>query len=238
MPEITLIIPAYNEAEHIGPCIESVQKNAPGFFKEIIVVDNASTDGTGDIAAKFPVRVVRENEKGLTHARQKGYESASTDLIAYIDADCRMADGWSYVVREHFRAYPETVALTGPVQYFDGPVYLRVLVEFVEWIVLPITYWMTGFLLIGGNFVAQKSAIKAAGEFDKSIKFYGEDADIGRRLSKVGSVYLRMHMVIYTSMRRFQHDGLVRTSGNYTLNFLSHIFLGRSVTHEYTDRRH
>lgn len=236
--DITLIIPAHNEEKHIAGCIESVLQHASGKFKEILVIDNASTDKTGEVAATYPgVRVIREEQKGLTHARQCGYEAAGTELIAFIDADCRMPDKWFGIAERHFQHYPNTVSLTGPVQYFDGPLYLRALVEFIEWIVLPLTYWTTGYFIIGGNFIVRRDAITAVGGFDKSIKFYGEDADIARRLCKIGPMYLRMHMVIYTSMRRFVHDGLMRTSANYTVNFLSHALFGRSVTHVYTDRR-
>jgi glycosyltransferase involved in cell wall biosynthesis len=44
--DISLVIPAHDEAEYIGAALESVLKNAPGKFKEIIVVDNASSDDT------------------------------------------------------------------------------------------------------------------------------------------------------------------------------------------------
>ncbi|MCE9541135.1 glycosyltransferase family 2 protein [Candidatus Kaiserbacteria bacterium] len=236
--DITLIIPAHNEEKHIGGCIESAQKHAAGKFKEILVIDNASDDRTAEIAASYAgVRVVRESHKGLTHARQAGYEAATTEYIAYIDADCRMPDLWFSVAEKHFEKYPDTVALTGPVQYFDGPMYLRALVEFVEWIALPVAYWVAGYLIIGGNFIIRRDAVAAVGGFDKSISFYGEDADIARRVAKVGPVYLRMHMVIYTSMRRFMHDGIIRTSSNYTVNFVWHKFFSKSYTHVYTDVR-
>src|SRR3989338_8819527 len=105
--DITLIIPAHNEEKHIGGCIESALAHAAGKFKEILVVDNASSDKTAEVAASYPgVRVVKEAHKGLTHARQCGYEAATTEYIAFIDADCRMPDKWFAIAEAHFAHYP------------------------------------------------------------------------------------------------------------------------------------
>ena len=89
--KISLIIPAHNEEKYIADCLEHVIKNSNGKFFEIIVVNNVSSDKTEEIALKFPgVRVVHEHNKGLTHARQRGYIEAKGDILAYIDADTRM----------------------------------------------------------------------------------------------------------------------------------------------------
>jgi len=84
---ISVVIPAYNEEKCIGACLENVIKYAPDNLKEIVVVNNASTDKTAEIASKFPkVRVVFEPDKGLTKARQAGLMAAEGDLVAYVDA--------------------------------------------------------------------------------------------------------------------------------------------------------
>ena len=49
--EISLVIPAFNEEKYIGACLDSVLRSAKGKLKEIIVVDNASTDGTARVGA-------------------------------------------------------------------------------------------------------------------------------------------------------------------------------------------
>lgn len=236
--DISLIIPAYNEEQYIGPCLESVLKHASGTFKEIVVVDNASTDRTFEIASQYDgVRVIREARKGLTHARQVGLESTTSALVAYIDADCRMDNQWFATAESHFAKYPHTVSLTGPVWYYDGARALQWLVIALEWVSLPIAYHLAGYLVIGGNFIAQRAALEQIGGFDRDIAFFGEDADIARRLSAVGPTYLRMHFAIATSMRRFQHDGVIRTALNYTFNFISHVFFKKSFTESYTDHR-
>ena len=92
--KISLVIPAYNEESYIGECIDCAILASRGRVYEIIVVNNASTDRTKEIAIRKGVRVVDEPEKGLTKARQRGLIEATGDYIAYIDADTRMPNMW------------------------------------------------------------------------------------------------------------------------------------------------
>lgn len=87
--KVSLIIPAYNEADRIGDVIEP----AIGYFSEIIVIDDGSTDGTHKIASDYEVTVLRHSEnRGKGEAMQSGYEKAkalgSTALL-FLDADLR-----------------------------------------------------------------------------------------------------------------------------------------------------
>ena len=95
MPKVSVIIPTYNNADLIGKAVVSVLTQTYRDF-EIIVVDNASTDRTGEIAQSYSgVRVVREDRKGLPSARQAGLDASVGDIVAYIDADTRMPEGWA-----------------------------------------------------------------------------------------------------------------------------------------------
>ncbi|MDP3645585.1 MAG: glycosyltransferase [bacterium] len=234
---ISLVIPAHNEEGYIGACLDFVFEYAHGKFDEIIVVDNASTDRTAEIARGKGARVVFEGRKGLTRARQKGLESVSSEYVAYIDADCRLTPEWFSTVEYHLAKHPNTVSLTGPVWYFDGPYTVRWAIWVLEWITIPLACWIAGYGVVGGNFVARRDTLIAVGGFSPDIAFYGEDTDIARRLAKHGYVLLRMNLVVATSMRRFLHDGFVRTCANYTVNALSSAFFHRPATKKYTDVR-
>jgi glycosyltransferase involved in cell wall biosynthesis len=79
--KLSIAIPAYNEEALIGACLEAITaslsrlKLSPSEY-EIVVVNNASTDHTKEIASSYPgVRVVDEPHKGLTRARQTGQNS-------------------------------------------------------------------------------------------------------------------------------------------------------------------
>jgi len=236
--DITLVIPAYNEEKYIGACLDSVQKYAAGKFKEVIVVDNASTDRTAEIAMRYPqVRIVREPRKGLTYARQAGFLAASSEYLAYIDADCRLTPEWFERAEGAFRKHPDAVSFSGSVTYYDGPRLARVAIVSAEWVALPFVYFFFRMITIGGNFIARRDAIEGIGGFDTSIAFYGEDSDLSRRLARMGREYFSMHFKVETSMRRFIYDGYMDTIAIYVANALSHLFLQRSVTSAYTDRR-
>jgi glycosyltransferase involved in cell wall biosynthesis len=234
--DITLIIPAYNEESEIAACIDAAKRVSPGSFKEIIVVDNASTDRTGEIARAHGARVVREEKKGLPHARTAGLNAAQTELIAYIDADTHLSVQWLSVAEHLFTRHPHIVALSGPRRYF-GSSWWRLCTLNFFWFFAPLVYWITGYMILGGNYIARKSAIEKIGGFDPSIKFYGEDTDIARRLSKVGKVMFRMNLYVYASARRFDTEGLFAPNMTYALNYLWPVFFGRPYTVKYQDVR-
>ena len=87
---VSIIMPALNEAE----CIEVVVAGIPvqklatqGLATEVLVVDNGSDDGTGELARKAGARVVRETQRGYGHAYLKGFREAKGDIICTLDAD-------------------------------------------------------------------------------------------------------------------------------------------------------
>lgn len=130
--KISFVIPAYNEAGNISACLASIlyELQADPCPCEIIVVNNASTDGTGEIAAQFPgVVVVDEPRKGLVMARQAGFLRATGDLVANVDADTMLTPGWIRLVREEFAKNPELVCLSGPFLYHDLPLWKRAVVR-------------------------------------------------------------------------------------------------------------
>ena len=82
----TLVIPALNEAGAIGDLVRRVPAGA---VREVIVVDNGSTDATAVVAASAGARVVREPRRGYGAACWAGVSavSADTDVVAFLDGD-------------------------------------------------------------------------------------------------------------------------------------------------------
>ena len=236
--KISLVIPAYNEEDYIVDCLEKAIKHSDGKFHEIIVINNNSTDKTKELALQIPgVIVVDEPEKGLTKARQKGLEVATGDLIAYIDADTRIHAQWFKMAESFFAKHPNVVSLSGPYRYYDGSVLKNFLLHIVWQLNAPIAYHMAGYMILGGNFIAKKQALIDMGGFDKTIEFYGEDTDLSRRLNKFGKVAFRMNFYIYSSSRRFQKEGLIRTNLIYALNFVWQVLFKKPFTSKYQDHR-
>jgi glycosyltransferase involved in cell wall biosynthesis len=80
---ITVIIPCLNEEQGI----EQVLQAMPEFVDEVIVVDNASTDRTSEIAQALGAKVIREEVRGYGRSYKRGFASASGDLIVTLDGD-------------------------------------------------------------------------------------------------------------------------------------------------------
>ncbi|MBU6431315.1 glycosyltransferase family 2 protein [Patescibacteria group bacterium] len=235
--KISLVIIAYNEEKYIGQCLKSVKENGAGLF-EIIVVNNASTDGTESMARGFPeIKVVTESVKGITKARQRGLLEAKGDLIAFIDADTKMPKGWVDKVQYFFKKYPKIVCLSGPYIYYDFSFFAQKMTWLYNLALIWPAYFLVGYMVVGGNFVARKKALEDIGGFDLGINFYGEDADIARRLNKVGKVKFIQRFCMHTSARRLRGEGAFIMAMRYTINFLSVVITKKPATKEYKDIR-
>jgi len=238
-PTISLVIPAYNEEKYIGDCLLYALKNGNGKFLEIIVIDNASTDNTKEVAERFEgVRVVREDKKGLTAARQRGFLEAKGDVLAFVDADTQMPESWATRVATEFTTADNLACLSGPYVYHDTSRLQRFVAKWFYWRLLAMPmYFFLGYMAVGGNFAIKRNVIERMGGFDTSIEFYGEDTNIARRAHEFGKVKFTLSLAMPTSGRRMASQGVIKTATIYVLNFLSEVTLKRPATREYTDIR-
>ena len=86
---LSIIIPTYNSASFIGQTIEAcLVQDYPKDKIEIIVVDDASTDGTKAVVTRYPVKYIYQKRGGPAAARNRGYRSAKGEVIFFTDADC------------------------------------------------------------------------------------------------------------------------------------------------------
>lgn len=114
---MSVVIPARNEEGILGACLEALSRQSDP-VDEIIVVDNDSSDHTAAIARSHPgVMVVREPRSGVTYARNTGFDAATADVIARIDADTLVAPDWARSIRRAFAMDPGLAGLTGPAGF-------------------------------------------------------------------------------------------------------------------------
>jgi len=92
---------------------------------EVIVVDNASTDESGQVAADADAIVVRCDALGIPAASAEGYDRATGEIILRLDADCVPDDTWIHTMQQAFQADPGAAAFTGGARFVDGPRILR-----------------------------------------------------------------------------------------------------------------
>ncbi|MFC6646053.1 glycosyltransferase family 2 protein [Granulicella cerasi] len=242
---LSFVVPAYNEEATLAECIESILAQTAQLTEpaQIVVVNNASSDGTREVALRYPqVTLVDEPRKGLTYARQAGLAAVDGDIVANVDADSRLTPGWVARVLEAFAQDEKLVCLSGPLVYYDLSATQRGMVSLFyrfAWCTYAMNRWVlrVGSMVQGGNFAVARRALLEIGGFDTSIAFYGEDTDIARRLSEVGPVRFTLTHRMFSSGRRLRKEGVATMAAKYTVNYLSTTFLKRPVTSEYIDIR-
>ena len=236
-PAISVIIPAFNEEGYLADCLSSAIARFANGAAEIIVVDNNSTDSTREIIEAFPqVTYVFEPRKGITRARQRGFDAARGEILAFIDADTRPPSGWIEQIRWYFDCHEDLACLSGPYSFYDLTGLRRRLATGWFTLAQPI-YWMTGYLIVGGNFAIRRDVLERMGGFDTSIEFYGEDVDIAKRAKQYGRVLFSKTFVMPTSARRMQRHGFAKMAFIYFANFVSIAIRGRPASKTYEDIR-
>jgi glycosyltransferase involved in cell wall biosynthesis len=195
---ISVIIPAYNAAKTIGETIDSAlgQTLPPD---EIIVVDDGSTDGTGDhpILAAPSVRVVRQDNAGTAAALNCGLAEANGDLIAFLDADdLWIAEKleWQVAVLRLGRGF---IGVGGYVEAFACPTSTPA--ERARWDLPdgPQPGWVLGTMLV------HREGVEMAGAFPEGIRA-GYHIDWMARLREYGDGIEMMPEVV---LRRRIHAG-------------------------------
>jgi glycosyltransferase involved in cell wall biosynthesis len=118
---ISIVICCHNSARVLPATLAHLANQAvrPSVQWEIIVVDNASTDGTADVAnawaasAPVPVRSVTEPRLGLSYARARGVEEARGDIVSFVDDDNWLCREWVQTALDVMTAHPEIGAVGG-----------------------------------------------------------------------------------------------------------------------------
>ena len=92
--KVSVVVASYNGGRTLRDCLLSLREiNYPDY--EVIVVDDGSTDGTPHILEAFPeVRVVHQENQGLSAARNAGIEAAGGEMVAFTDSDCYVDPDW------------------------------------------------------------------------------------------------------------------------------------------------
>jgi glycosyltransferase involved in cell wall biosynthesis len=226
-PSVSIVVPVYNEALLLADGLASLQRQDYAGLYEIVVVDNGSTDRSAEIARAMGVRVVKEPRKGVVHALHTGYGAVHNDIIAATDADTRVPSDWLSRLVARLTAQPNVVAVGGIYTFYDSPVWLR-------WASL-----LTNQLnrqLLGMNMAMWRWAYESIGGVDTAVNL-GWDAELGRRLQRIGRVVIDRKLVVETSARRYEVAGLWSSLLRYRINDWWLALAGRPLFYSFSDIR-
>lgn len=191
--EVSVIVPVHNGEAHIVECLESIVTNTAS-PREIIVIDDASSDSTRELVVRFGHPLVRlialPSRLGPGGARNEGIRNAVGKALFFIDADCVASKEWIESGLKELEA-PTVVGVYGSIYYAMAPCSIRERVPVNPFYHMhaknPIN---AGFLDFAAANVAYKAeAAKDLGGFD-TAKFPNgrEDTDLGFRIRKLGEI--------------------------------------------------
>ncbi len=166
LPVVSIVIPAHNEGKWIAACLESVLRD--GYpCKEVIVVDDGSTDSTNEILKSFPVTVVR-NEKpvGPSSARNIGVKEAKGEIVVFIDAHCIVDDEQWIEKFLRFFPDPEVGAVAGYLERKPSRIGAS----------LTFKTSTQQRLIKSANAAYRKEVLEQVGGFDPSLEWVGDAA--------------------------------------------------------------
>jgi cellulose synthase/poly-beta-1,6-N-acetylglucosamine synthase-like glycosyltransferase len=105
LPFVSVVVPARNCERTIGDCLASILRgDYPPDRREVLVVDNASTDRTAELVGRHPVRALQELRRGAAAARNRGIAESRGEMVAFLDADGVATTRW---LRELVRSLHE-----------------------------------------------------------------------------------------------------------------------------------
>lgn len=194
---LSIIIPAHDEARLIGATLEALREATMNLQMacEIIVVDDASTDGTGDIARRHGACVVRAELRHIAAVRNAGAQLAQGDALLFLDADT-LVD--AKVIDAAMAALRDGAAGGGAAVKFEGNVALH---ERMAANVFAFLFRLTR--IAPGCFIfCTRDAFAAVGGFDERY-YAGEDVAISRALSRHGR-FVILRQAVFTSDRKLR----------------------------------
>jgi GT2 family glycosyltransferase len=212
--DVSVVVVTYNSRDVVGRCIESVRAHTRGVSYELIVVDNASPDGTGaEVARAYPdVRVLhRARNDGLSAAINDGVAASCGTYIASLNPDVRFGDDVLATLAGYLREHPDVGVVAPQLRDDDGalqlscrafPGYSTALFSRYSLLtrLLPGNRFSRRYLMSdtdhdavrdvdwvsGAALMLPRAVFDAVGGWDAGFFMFSEDVDLCRRVHDAG----------------------------------------------------
>jgi len=209
--KISVVVATHNRRALLERVAEAVcQQSLPADRTEVILVDDGSTDGTdalgAELAKRGHVRYLRQENRGVAAARNRGIREAAGDVVAFTDDDCLVPPDWLERLADGYARHPEVIGVGG--RLVAPPDVLRTrAVARLEDHVARCVYGAGDQEALGGfecpaggtnNMSYRRTALLEVGGFDESFPpfVWGEDADLKLRLTLRGGRLLYVPVAV------------------------------------------
>ena len=187
--EISVVIPLYNKAAEIERTLRSVmgQSVQP---REIIVVDDGSTDGSGDIVERMAsplLRLVHQPNAGVSAARNKAISLASGRWVALLDGDDRWSDDYLLTMAQLIERYPDCGAYGSAFYVDNGGEIVVADTPKSECVVDFFEESMSRYVLIPSAAILRRDLVVELGGFPEGMRM-GEDQYLWTKIARVADV--------------------------------------------------
>ena len=232
--DVSIIIVNYNTREMTAECIESVFRMTAGIEFEVILVDNASTDGSKEYFEQDSriTYIYNEENVGFGRANNKGYEYASGKYIFLLNSDTLLLNNAVKLFFDFAERMDSNIACLGCslVDHNNQPMHsygffptlrrhiLNIIVNYIPGFSIPVGIVPNDApdsfpveYITGADLFIRRSVIERCGFFDPAIFMYYEETDLQKRYAKEGylSVIIRtpriMHLHFKNRQRVLRH---------------------------------
>ncbi len=183
--EVSVVIPVHNEQDYLEECLKRLLAQTVR-AKEIIVVDNASSDSTASIAQAYGVQLIHEPKKGVVWARNRGFDNARSELLVRLDADTLVESNWLEKLVNGLGQYQ---AASGSAQFYD-----TALPSMDNWLLKRFFFDWNRYVcgvssLFGSSMIVRRSLWQKLSRQSFTDKGW-EDLDLACRIDEEDKLYL------------------------------------------------
>jgi glycosyltransferase involved in cell wall biosynthesis len=236
--KVSIVIPTLNEEKRIGQVLGQFDEIKKTIDLELIIGDGGSIDKTEEIAKQHGAKFYSNSREDQTIAKNRNVagKNATGEVIVFCDADTRLDNPAKFISKiiEVFSAKPEIVGAVPVIKvfpeeriwkdklfhgFYNGSIKASFFVPFVT-------------LASGQCQIIRKSAFDKAGGYPEEI-IHGEDAEMFKRLNKIGKIKYLSDLTILESPRRYRHYGYMRYLLISTKSIIGQALTGKNVLKEW-----
>ena len=199
-PTLSFVVPAHNEEHELPATLQAIHAAARASERsyELIVVDDASTDATAEIAQRFEARVIAVNLRQIAAVRNAGARVARGDILFFVDADTHIAPSHVSLGIEALEA-----------GFAGGSARVRVDAAVPFWADLFLkifaTFYFAARLGVGAFIFTKRASFEAVGGFDEQY-FAGEEFYLTLALKKLGPFKILREPIVTSARKIRMHE--------------------------------